>query len=260
MLLGGKTALVYGGGAVGGAVARAFGRDGAAVYLAGRTDSTVRRVADEIKAEGGTAHALRVDALDAAAVRRLVAAVVGQTGRIDVSFCAIGLGGAQGTSLVDMDESAFLVPITTAMRAHFITATLAGRQMAQQGSGVILALTAQVARRPYVDVGGFGIACAAIEGLVRQLAAELGPSGVRVVCLRSGGSPDAAGVAAAWRSLADDAGISLEEWSARIADRTMLKRLPLLAEVAEAAVLVASDRASGITAEIVNLTGGELAD
>lgn len=95
---------------------------------------------------------------------------------------------------------------------------------------------------------------------MRQLAAELGPSGIRVVCLRSGGSPDAPGVEAAWRSLAEDEDISLQEWSARILDRTMLKRLPLLAEVADAAVLVASDRASGITAEIVNLTGGELAD
>jgi NAD(P)-dependent dehydrogenase (short-subunit alcohol dehydrogenase family) len=230
------------------------------VIIAGRTHATIQRLADQITADGGTAGAARVDALDAMAVHRHVADVVARTGRIDVSFCAIGLGGAQGSPLIDMDEEAFLVPITTAMRAHFVTATAAARHMARQGSGVILAITAQVARKPYVDVGGFGVACAAIEGLVRQLAAELGPSGIRVVCLRSGGSPDAPGVEAAWRSLAEDEGISLEEWSARILDRTMLKRLPLLAEVADAAVLVASDRARGITAEIVNLTGGELVD
>jgi 3-oxoacyl-[acyl-carrier protein] reductase len=56
------------------------------------------------------------------------------------------------------------------------------------GSGVILALTAQVARSPYPNVGGFGVACAAIEGFCRQLAAEVGPQGIRVVCLRSAGS------------------------------------------------------------------------
>jgi NAD(P)-dependent dehydrogenase (short-subunit alcohol dehydrogenase family) len=260
MLLEGKTALIYGGGAIGGAAARAFGREGATVVIAGRTYSTLERLADEVRSRGGTAHPARVDALDAAAVGRHVADVVARTGRIDVSFCAISLGGAQGKPLVDVDEEAFLAPITTAMRAHFITATAAARHMAVQGSGVILAITAQVARKPYVDVGGFGVACAAVEGLVRQLAVELGPSGIRVVCLRSGGSPDAPGVEAAWRSLAADAGISLEEWSGRLADRIMLKRLPLLEEVANAAVLVASDRASGITAEIVNLTGGELAD
>jgi NAD(P)-dependent dehydrogenase (short-subunit alcohol dehydrogenase family) len=261
MVLEGRTTLVYGGGgAVGGAVARAFGREGASVFVAGRTHSTVRRVADEIKVEGGIAYASAVDSLDGDAVERHVGDAVARTGRIDVSFCAIGLGGARGQPLANMDESAFLLPVTTAMRANFITATAAGRRMARQGSGVILAISAQVARRPYGNVGGFGVACAALEGLVRQLAVELGPSGVRVVCLRSGGSPDAPGVAAAWRSLAADAGISLEEWSAQIADRTMLKRLPLLAEVANAAVLVASDRASGITAEIINLTGGELAD
>jgi 3-oxoacyl-[acyl-carrier protein] reductase len=201
-----------------------------------------------------------VDALDAAAVQRHVTSIANLTGRIDVSFCAIGLGGAQGTPLVDMNEGTFLAPVATAMRAHFITATVAARHMSRRGSGLILAVTAQVARKPYVNVGGFGVACAALEGLVRQLAAELGPSGVRVVCLRSGGSPDAPGVEAAWRSHAADEGISLQEWSNRIAERTMLKRLPLLAEVADAAVLIASDRASGITAEIVNLTGGELAD
>ena len=64
--------------------------------------------------------------------------------------------------------------IDNAMRTHFLTATAAARHMEPRGSGVILALTAQVARKPYVGSGGFGVACAAIEGLCRQLAIELG--------------------------------------------------------------------------------------
>jgi NAD(P)-dependent dehydrogenase (short-subunit alcohol dehydrogenase family) len=146
------------------------------------------------------------------------------------------------------------------MQTHYLTATAAVRHMAPKRSGVILAVTAQVARKPYPDIGGFGVACASIEAFHRQLAAEVGPYGIRVVCLRSAGSPDAPGVDAAWRRLAEGAGVSRDAWEAEIADRTYLKRLPRLAEVASAAVLMASDRASAITAAVINLTCGELQD
>jgi NAD(P)-dependent dehydrogenase (short-subunit alcohol dehydrogenase family) len=146
------------------------------------------------------------------------------------------------------------------MRTHFLTGTAAGRHMARQKAGVILALTAQVARKPYTTSGGFGVACAAIEGLNRQLAIELGPHGIRVVTLRSSGSPDAAGVSAAIAEHARAAGVSLEEFKARIAEKTMLKRMPMVAEIASAAVIMASDRASAVTAAVTNLTCGEIAD
>jgi 3-oxoacyl-[acyl-carrier protein] reductase len=153
-----------------------------------------------------------------------------------------------------------VLPIVTAMRTQFLTTTAAARYMTKARSGVILAITAQVARKPYPDIGGFGVACAAIEGLCRQLAAELGPLGIRVVCLRSAGSPDAPGVDTAWRRLAENAGLSREALETDIADRTLLKRLPKLAEVASAAVLMASDRASAITGAIANVTCGEIVD
>jgi NAD(P)-dependent dehydrogenase (short-subunit alcohol dehydrogenase family) len=146
------------------------------------------------------------------------------------------------------------------MRTHYLTATAASRHMASRRTGVILALTAQVARKPYAGSGGFGVACAAIEGLWRQFALELGPSGIRVIVLRSSGSPDAPGVSAAIAEHARLAGVSREIFEARIAEKTMLKRMPVLDEIANAAVLVASDRASAITAAVTNVTCGELAD
>jgi 3-oxoacyl-[acyl-carrier protein] reductase len=261
MLLEDKTAVIYGGGgAIGGAVARAFAREGARVFLAGRSLDSLQLVADDIGAAGGSAEATRVDALDPREVERHAAHTVAKAGRIDISFNAIGLGDAQGAPLVEMHHARFALPIVTAMRTQFVTATVAARHMAPKRSGVILAITAQVARKPYPDIGGFGVACAAIEAFCRQLAAEVGPQGIRVVCLRSAGSPDAPGVDAAWRRLAENAGVTREEWEARIADRTLLKRLPRLAEVANAAALMASDRASAMTAAIANLTCGEVAD
>ncbi|MDF3020783.1 MAG: hypothetical protein K0Q92_2086, partial [Steroidobacteraceae bacterium] len=108
--------------------------------------------------------------------------------------------------------------------------------------------------------GGFGVACAAIEALWRQLAIELGPAGLRLVTLRSSGSPDAPGVRDAVAEHARAAGVMREAFEARIAEKTMLRRMPMMAEIANAAVLAASDRASALTAAVLNVTCGEIAD
>lgn len=256
-----KVAVVYGGGgAVGGAVAEAFARNGARVVLAGRRPAALERTACRIWDAGGRAEALPVDAMDAAAVDRHAGTVVERFGRIDISFNAIELGETQGGPLVDMTAERFARPVTAAATTHFLTATAAARHMIRRKGGVILALTAQVARKPYPDVGGFGVAGATIEALCRQLAVELGPHGIRVVCLRSAGSPDAPGVGEALRLHARIAGITEAEQEARVAAAGMLKRMPRLAEIAGAATLMASDHASAVTAEVLNLTGGELAD
>jgi len=260
-LLAGKVAVIYGaGGDMGSGISRAFASEGAFVCLTGITQAKVDRLAREITATGGRCESARVDALDRDAVEQHLDGIVARHGRVDISFNLINLGGPQGAPLSEMKLADFFQPIDTAMHTHFITGNAAGRHMSRQKGGVILALTAQVARKPYANSGGFGVACAAIEGLCRQLAIELGPSNVRVVTLRSSGSPDAAGVSAAIAEHARAAGVTLEEFKARIAEKTMLKRMPAVAEVASAAVLMASDRASAVTAAVTNLTCGEIAD
>jgi NAD(P)-dependent dehydrogenase (short-subunit alcohol dehydrogenase family) len=241
-------------------VARAFAREGATVFLAGRNFDRVDAIARGINDGGGQAHAAGVDALDRAAIEKHLGDVVRNQGGVDISFNLIGLGGRQGDPLSSMNVDSFSEPIVTAMRTHYLTATAAARHMTLRRSGVILALTAQVARKPYVASGGFGVACAAIEGLWRQLAVELGPSGVRLVTIRSSGSPDAPGVRDAVAEHARVAGVSREAFEARIAEKTMLRRMPLMVEIANAAVLVASDRASALTAAVINATCGEIAD
>ncbi|WP_433747639.1 SDR family NAD(P)-dependent oxidoreductase [Falsibacillus pallidus] len=261
MLLRNKNAVIYGaGGAIGGAVARAFSQEGAKVFLVGRNINRLNIVAKEITDHGGEVETAQVNALDEEAVENHLSQVVNRFGSVDVSFNLIGLGETQGASLVEMEQEQFVSPIITAMQSHFITTTAAARHMAKQKAGVILALTAQAARKPYRDVGGFGVAGAAIEGLCRQLAIEVGPLGIRVVCLRSAGSPDAPGVDEVFNRHADNAGITRDEFEAGIAEKTMLKRLPRLAEVANAAVLMASDHASAITGAVANVTCGEIVD
>ena len=87
MLLDNKSAVVYGGGgSIGGAVARAFAREGARVFLAGRTRATLEEVAEAIRATGGAAETAEVDALDEQAVDRHADAVAAEAGGIDISF------------------------------------------------------------------------------------------------------------------------------------------------------------------------------
>ena len=259
MLLSDKVAIVYGAaGSVGSAVARAFARAGATVVLAGRTLATLEPVAAAIAADGGRAECATVDAVDQRAVDAHTDAVGARHGRIDIAFNAIGLGDTQGQPLADMRPDRFFAPIDTAMKAQLFTALAVARHM--KGSGVILAITANCGRQPFPNVGGFGVACAAIEGLSRQLATELGPRGIRVICLMSAGSPDSRGVSEVFDLHAKNAGISRAEWDRQAGLGTMLRHLPSLAEIADAAVLMASDKARGMTATIVNLTCGQLAD
>jgi NAD(P)-dependent dehydrogenase (short-subunit alcohol dehydrogenase family) len=258
VLLEDKNAVVYGGGgAIGGAVALAFAREGAKVFLAGRTPATLDRVAEEISTVGGVPETAQVDALDELAVEEHIGEVWEQVGSIDVSFNAISIRDVQLTPLVEMPREDFASPIVTGTTTHLLTARAAARRMAERGSGVILTLSASAVRAyvPGVYVGGFGVACAAIEALTKQFAAELGPSGIRVNCLRSEGIPES------WE------GISTEGWSrppaeieAQMKSRSLLRRVTTLADVGNAAVFLASDRAGATTGTVFNLTSGTVVD
>jgi 3-oxoacyl-[acyl-carrier protein] reductase len=256
MLLESKIALIYGaGGAIGGAVARAFAGEGARVYLAGRTRAPVDTVADEIGASG----AAQVDALDERAVEQHVGDVVDDAGRIDVLFSAIGMEDVQGTPLVEMPLEDLAHPVIMATKTQFATARAVARRMIGEGAGVIMSVTAEPS--PAANVGGFVAACAAVEGLWRSFAKELGPFGIRLVILRSAGSPDTPGVQEVLKRHAAAAGAPLEEYAAKAGSRsTLLGRLPRVAEVASAATILASDRASAMTGTLANVTCGAWID
>ena len=267
MLLRGKVAVVYGAaGHIGGAVARAFAADEATVYLAGRTLAKVQLVADAIKEAGGKAEAAEVDALDRQAIEDHLAAVVEKTGGVDITINAIGIrGDLQGTPLTEMTLEDFALPVEIGIRTHFLTTTAAARHMAKKGSGVILTLSSTAAGlsgrdRVFHRTGGFATACTAIEALSRTLAGELGVHGIRVVCLRSDALPET------WPPEFPDHAVETKiydhvaETKIYMEKGTALGRLPQLREIADAAVLVASDRASAMTGAIANLTCGSIMD
>ncbi|ETK33738.1 SDR family NAD(P)-dependent oxidoreductase [Microbispora sp. ATCC PTA-5024] len=257
MLLENKNAIIYGaGGAIGGGVARTFAREGARVFLAGRARASLDRVAQDIVASGGRAEVAVLDATDERAVREHAASVAA-AGGIDVSLNLVTRGDVQGVPLTELSADDFLRPVVTGLTAAFITATAAARHMVEQGSGVILALDSGSAVGSPM-MGGTGPADAATDVFVRNLAAEVGPRGVRVLGLWAAGVPE---TLSPEKLAAVNGGLALDEVAFRglldnLASMRMLRRSPSLQEVADTAAFLASDRAGGITATFVNVTGG----
>jgi 3-oxoacyl-[acyl-carrier protein] reductase len=247
VLLGGKNAVIYGGGgAVGGAVARAFAREGAHVYLAGRTAASLESVADAIRAAGGQAETAVVDALDEQAVDEHADAVAGEAGSLDISFNLISHGVVQGTPMAEMAVDDYTRPVAIQVRTTFLTWRAAARHMVRQGGGVILAFGGSGPPFRGASLGALQTGFHAVEAMRRQLACELGRSGVRVVTLRTGGIPETIP--------------GVEEIARSIADATMLGRAATLEDVGNVAAFVASDKARSMTAATANISAGTLLD
>ncbi|WP_419994960.1 SDR family NAD(P)-dependent oxidoreductase [Streptomyces boninensis] len=255
MLLHDKNAVIYGAaGSIGAAVARTFAREGARVFLTGRTEATLAAVAKEIEAAGGRADVAVVDALDERAVEEHADAVVAAGGSLDVSLNLVPRGDAQGTPLLDMSVTDYTSAVTTGITTNFITARAAGRRMADQGSGVILALNSGSAHATPM----MGSTCptdAAIDTLIRQLAQGLGSSGVRALGMWVAGVPET--ITAEKLGAVDPALGSPEAVQGVLANLDSLRMLPKsprLQEIAELATFLASDRAGAVTGTWVNGT------
>lgn len=260
-MLDGKTAVIYGAaGGIGSATSKAFAREGAMVYVTGRTQKPLELLADEISRSGGLVEIACVDALDSVSVAKHLNGVISRRGKLDVSYNLISTKVEMGARLTDLSEERFVQAAFERARSCFITSTAAARVMQKHGGGVILGITAAVGRLPQGETGGFSVGCGAIETLFKQLALEAGPFGVRVVCLRTGATPENPVLQAVYQRLAEVRGTTKDVVEKTEAERTALKRAPRIAEVANAAVLMASDYASAITATPVNASCGEIVD
>jgi 3-oxoacyl-[acyl-carrier protein] reductase len=247
-LLEARNAVVYGaGGTVGSAVAEAFAREGARVHLTGRSAAPLEAVADRIRAAGGSAETATVDALDEGAVAAHADDVAARFGSLDISFNLISHGDVQGTPLADMSVADFEAPVITAVRTMFITARAAARHMIRQRSGVILVFGGYGDPPRGHHLGGLQVAFQAQEALRRNLAAELGPHGIRALTIQTSGIVD---------SLPE----GMERIAEGIAATTLLGRGARLADVANAAVFAASDQAASMTATKLNISAGTFVD
>jgi NAD(P)-dependent dehydrogenase (short-subunit alcohol dehydrogenase family) len=259
-----KHAVVFGaGGSIGAAVAKEFAAEGAEVFLAGRNKSNVDGVAGQIAAAGGRAHAAVIDALDDAAVDKYIDGIVKQTGSIDVEFNAVGplaTDYGNGKHAVDLTIEEFMVPVTTVLKSQFITARSVARQMVKRRSGAILFLTGSPARGHVQGATAIGAAFGAIETLMENLAVEVSPEGVRVVCLRTTANTDSRTIQQTMDALGSRMNATREEMIARMASYNFLKVPASVADTAKLAALLASDRVRMVTGTVVNSTAGAAAD
>jgi NAD(P)-dependent dehydrogenase (short-subunit alcohol dehydrogenase family) len=259
-LLHGKRALVFGaGGSVGSAVAREFAAEGAEVFLSGRNKARVEEVKHSIEQAGGRAHAAAVDALDETAVQKYIDGVLETAGGVDIVFNVIGPQATDygtATPALDLTIDKYMVALSTVVKSCIITARAAARHMVKQHSGVIIGLTGSPSRGHIGGATSIGTAFGAIETFLENLALELGPNGVRVVCLRITANADSNAI----RTTARAANVPEEQWAAGLANMNFLKTPMQVADTAKAATLIASDRFRLLTGTVVNSSAGAAMD
>ncbi|MGW9211062.1 SDR family NAD(P)-dependent oxidoreductase [Embleya sp. NPDC055664] len=266
LLLENKNAVVYGGGgAIGGAIARVFAREGARVFIAGRTQAKLDAVAGHIAAAGGTVETALVDVLDQEAVEKHADAVAAAAGGIDIAVNAVSVMHDQGTLLADLSIEEFMRPIDGFLRALFITSKAVARHMGGERPGVILTLSEPGSKLALGGILGHSVTAAGKEAFSRVLAAELAPDNVRVIAIRPHAVADAPAAGSYTEDLfqpsAEAAGLTVQEFlDGGLAQGTLLKRLPTLSQIAETAAFLASDRAGAMTGTVVNLSAGALVD
>jgi NAD(P)-dependent dehydrogenase (short-subunit alcohol dehydrogenase family) len=243
-LLQGKNIVIYGaGGRLGRGIATTFAGEGANLFLAGRTKGPLEAV--EVEADREV-----LDVLDEQAVHQHAQRVFDTAGSIDVAFNLVSRGDVQRIPLIEMDTDDFVRPIVTGITAQFITAKAVAKHMTAQGSGVILMLDSGSRKGGFPGMGGTSPADAAQDSFLRSLAAEVGPSGVRVMGIYCAGVPET------FDGGERTGGMGPEDIENVLGPMTMLKRVQRRHEVADVAAFLASDRASSMTGWIVDASCG----
>lgn len=184
MQLLGKSAVIYGASnPIGSSFARTLAKQGATVYLAGRSPGRLEPVAGEILSSGGAAEVAQVDPLDAKSVSEHLHQVVVRHGTLDLSLNLAFLGIQGATRLCNLNEVQFDASTFTRVRSNFVTMAAAASEMAYQGRGIIMATAAPPRAAPVGTLAGEAIGDAAIEALCQQLRIDIGSFGVRIAYL-----------------------------------------------------------------------------
>jgi 3-oxoacyl-[acyl-carrier protein] reductase len=263
-ILEGKRAVVFGAsGSIGAAVAKELAKEGAEVFLAGRTKSGLEEIVKQIAAAGGKAQADVIDAHDDAAVNRYVDGIVKQSGKLDIVLDAAGplaKDYGNGKNAVELPVEEFMVPLSTMVRSRFITVRAAARHMVEQHSDVIIFVTGSPARAHVAGVTAIGAAFGAIENLTANLAFEASPFGVHVVSLRTLANIDSRSIHDTMEMMARQLNVPKDQAMEYIAQSNFLKVPATVQDTANAAVLIASDRARMLTGTVVNATAGAALD
>ncbi len=255
MLLKDKVAVVTGGGrGIGRAIALAFAQEGADLVLAARSVDKLNETAALVEKYGRRALAVPTDVTSEEAVNNLRDRTLEHFGRVDILVNNSGIGGPSAPlweiAPQDWDET-FAVNV----RGVYLCCRAFLPAMVARRSGVIINIGSMTGKRPLVNRTPYAASKLALVGLTRTLAWEVGPYGIRVNLISPG---PVEGERIEWvvRRLAEARGSSPEEARRSLTEASPLGRFVLAEEVTRAAVFLASDQASAITGEDLNVSAG----
>ncbi|RZT86667.1 NAD(P)-dependent dehydrogenase (short-subunit alcohol dehydrogenase family) [Pseudonocardia sediminis] len=257
MLMEDRVAVVVGSGAgIGREIALRMGTEGADVVLAGRSTAEMQEVAGLLRAVGRRALVVPVDLTEPSSVTAAAERATAEFGRVDALVVNSGVAGPTKPLIeVGLDEwdETFAVNVT----GTFLCAKAFLPAMLEAGSGSVVVIGSMTGKRPLLHRSPYAASKMALVGLVRTLAAEVGPSGVRVNLVSPGGveGPRLDRVIA---GQAQAQGISEEQARAQFAEGSPLRRLVTAGDVADTTVFLSSSRATAITGQDVNVTAGSV--
>lgn len=247
--LAGKIAIVTGASSgIGHATARLFASEGASVIVNARRRDELDALVEAIARDGGTAVAVAGDVCDKHLAQRLVTTALERFGGLDIAFNNAGIVGPMGP-LQDMSPYDWHDIIHTNLTAAFVGAKYQIPALLQRGGGSLLFTSSFVGHTVGMPgMAAYGASKAGILGMMKCLAAELGPEGIRVNALLPGGTDTPASI-----TNAPDAG---PEVLAFVENLHALKRMATPEEIARAALYMASDDASFVTGTAMLADGG----
>lgn len=256
-LVGRRAVVTGGGGAIGGAIAAAFLREGAAVLLADIDATAAARAADEFSGLG-TVHATGCDVTKTADTEALAQEALRCMGGVNV---LVNNAGAVGRGpIAAMPEAQIDTMLAVNLKGVILCAQAFAKALGEDGDGVMINMSSQAGKRGWNELSVYCATKAGVLGLNRALAVELAPR-VRVNAICPG---HIAGTGMAWRGWAQRAeteGGSAADVGARFAAENIpLQRPQQAGDIANAAVFLASDEAREITGAAINVGGGVVMD
>ena len=188
ILLADKVAIVTGASSgIGYATAKLFAHEGAKVVVAARRRAELDALVDEIEAAGGRAVALAGDVKDKAFAKALVGEAVGRFGGLDVAFNNAGILGEMAPT-TDLSLAGWTETLATNPTSAFLGAKYQAPAMLARGGGSLIFTSSFVGNTAGMPgMAAYAASKAGIVGLVKVLAVELGPRGIRANAILPGG-------------------------------------------------------------------------
>ncbi len=245
--LGGKTVLVIGGSSgIGRELALGFKQAGALVLVAGRDQSKLDKVGEELGGANGQPHTHVADVRSHAALKGLASRIMQTHGRIDI------LVNCQGTTVIkpalEVTEDEYDTVLDTNLKSVFFACTVFGAHMAGQGGGAIINIASLAAHNGWAQAAPYSMSKWGVLACTKSLAAEWGDQNVRVNAVAPG------------FFMTDlNRERMTDERKNRARERTAMHRMGELHELVGAAIFLASPASGFVTGTILNVDGGYLA-